>query len=109
MIDSVHHENGGPSADLKKNPSQIVQYGRFPQNRQPATASTWRFATGEVRYNQMKMEIHMPFDQKQLKYDKDGVPILKAIEIERIATEVLEKHRPLVLTKPGQNPGKRNH
>jgi Zn-dependent peptidase ImmA (M78 family) len=46
----------------------------------------------------------MPFDPKKLRHDNDGVPILKATEIEQIATEVLEKHCPAVLHKPAMTP-----
>jgi hypothetical protein len=46
----------------------------------------------------------MTFDPNKLTYGNEGVPILKATEIEQIATQVLEKHCPLVLQKPEITP-----
>jgi hypothetical protein len=46
----------------------------------------------------------MPLDPKHLRYGGDGVPILKATEIEQIAIEVLERHCQKVLRKPAMAP-----
>lgn len=48
--------------------------------------------------------LQMAFNPRQLKYKSDGTPILSADQIETIATEVLTKHCPHVLTKPHQFP-----
>lgn len=46
----------------------------------------------------------MGFDPGKLKYTNDGVPVLKATEIEAVATEVLQKHCPAVLRAPKPTP-----
>src|SRR5260370_28910943 len=46
----------------------------------------------------------MALQPKNLKYAHNGVPILRALEIEDIATEVLQKHCPDVLKKPTMTP-----
>ena len=46
----------------------------------------------------------MPFDQNNLNYGEDGVPILRAKEIEQVATEVLEMHWPRALLRPTTTP-----
>lgn len=46
----------------------------------------------------------MTFNPRTLRYDRHGVPYLKATEIEAIAYEVLEKYCHHWLTKPGITP-----
>jgi Zn-dependent peptidase ImmA (M78 family) len=46
----------------------------------------------------------MNFQPKKLKYDKNGVPYLRATEIEAIAYELLQTHCPEVLSTPKPTP-----
>ncbi|MEI7730992.1 MAG: ImmA/IrrE family metallo-endopeptidase [Verrucomicrobiota bacterium] len=46
----------------------------------------------------------MAFSPNQLRYSEDGIPILKARQIEDIATEVLDKYCPKALRVPVQTP-----
>lgn len=46
----------------------------------------------------------MSFNPRDLSYSIDGVPILRALQVEDIATEVLQKHCPNVLKKPAMTP-----
>jgi hypothetical protein len=96
------------SADFKSRKTSVKTYWTFFTHYSPSRFLAMLSiavllaaqALTTLRKKLQSLVFNMPFDPKRLGYGGDGVPILKATEIEQIAIEVLEKHCQKVLRKP---------